>query len=368
MLIKRMLFVPLGVDSTPIGLRKCVDPVTAVTAGYNLATGLGNFISQGEGNSMNYQLQLDTNRLNKQMADEANQMSQAQFDKNMEWLREQYYDTDQYVRLREAAQKGGFNPALAMGEVKPVGSVGQSSPTAFHAAQFEAPHLDSLSLDPLASSVGQAVNAYFSNKLVSSQSENVDADTQTKRINNMTQFAKNLAELHNLWEDVESKRSQRGLSDSQKKYYEDMSEEIRGKIRLFMDTYNDLKVRERKTNDVLDAQKDDLLSGAALKRAQASYQNVLTAWYPDIAQSEIAVASAQFNDLVRSAELKVKEGELTDANKVSQYIKNGIDSLEFIKEHKRYKTHNSNKATRVFYGTLDEIGHTLFSNIRLLGK
>lgn len=360
MLIKRMLFVPLGVDSTPIGLRKCVDPVTAVTAGYNLATGLGNFISQGEGNSMNYQLQLDTNRLNKQMADEANQMSQAQFEKNMEWLREQYYDTNQYVRLREAAQKGGFNPALAMGEVKPVGSVGQASPTAFHAAQFEAPHLDSLSLDPLASSVGQAVNAYFSNKLVSSQSENVDADTQTKRINNMTQFAKNLAELHNLWEDVESKRSQRGLSDSQKRYYEDMSEQIRGNIRLFMDTYNDLKDREKKSNRLLDSQADEADSRTALNQIEAQYK-------PMLLQCGIKLSQSQSSQLLASAANLWEEAknsyhyrhEVMPLDVIQKKLANGISAIVF-KGDKSYEDFIKNEDMSDYRNFIKTFGELLF--------
>lgn len=318
---------------TPFGSKKCVIPeigAALISGGANFLGDLLGLSSQDSANKANLKMTRETNEMNYKIANETNQMSQAQFNKNLEWLREQYYDTDQYRRTVEAAKKAGLNPALALGSVSPVGSVGQASPTSFHAAQMEAGHVDPLSFDAIGEGVGAAANAYFDNQLKQSQSENINADTKTKDISNMTQFARDLAALHNLWEDIENKKSQRGLTDAQKKHYDMMSEELDGKIKLFWTQFDSLSDAPKKSNRLLDAQYDETESRTALNKIEAQFRPLLLRSNLHLNNSQAQQLLALAGNLWEQAKSEYKNRhEIMPLEVIQRKLANGISGILF---------------------------------------
>lgn len=320
--MKHYLFVPLGVSETPLGLNRKSEPFSlgaaALLGGSSLLGGILGLSSQKSANEMNLQMNRETNQMNYQIAKEANDLSQAQFIQNMNWLKEQYYDTDQYSRLVQSLHKAGLNPALALGNVSPVGSVGSPSSSNFHAAQMEAGHVDPLSYDALSDGFSSAVNAYYDNQLKSEQSANIGADTKTKWINNQTQGIENLMRLHDMWEDIQNKRSQRGLTDAQRNHYDKLAERLQQEIDFAARTtdleYSGIEKRNRQLDDLheeslLRQESQRIANKYAVPLNEATVREILSSMRNNDAQAarhyaEKAVAEAQEAGFKLDNELK----------------------------------------------------------------
>ena len=157
-MIAKYICKPLGVDSAPIGnLKKRFDALVGLYSTFV------NGANQEDATSRNIEMQKETNKQNLDLARETNEMSRQQFQEYMKWLREQYYDTDQVARAKEAYYKAGLNPALAYGNPTAGGasSVGAPSPSQFHVAQMDAPHVEPFQIgDGLSQSVHFQDEAY----------------------------------------------------------------------------------------------------------------------------------------------------------------------------------------------------------------
>ena len=270
-MIYNHLFVPLGVDSTPIGQRKQIAaPLGAalISGGASLIGNLLGIGSQKSANESNLQATRETNQMNYQIAQEANRLSSEQFAQNINWLKEQYYDTDQYARLRQSLVKGGLNPALAYGSASPVSSVGQASPTSFHTAQMEAGHVDPISYDSLSQSVGSAVNAYYDNQLKSTQADSVRLDNAGKQLDLEIRGIENYLKISQMIQSLENSKKQGKQTDKEIEYKDKLIESLKDQKRLLDEQFEDLAMKPFYENRLAGAQADDALSAAALKEAQ----------------------------------------------------------------------------------------------------
>ena len=104
------------------------------------------------------------------------------------------------------------------------------------------------------------------------------------------------------------------------------------RFRSLKDSYDFYVEREKIQNDVMKAQQGNLLADTTLKRAQTRFQNLLSAFYPQLAQSQINTAVAEFNNILQQTENLVKEGKLTSARSISQEIQNRISELRWIRK------------------------------------
>lgn len=365
------LFVPLGVDSTPIGQRKCIAPAVGaalVAGGSSLLGSLLGIGSQSSANAQNLQLMRETNQMNYKIADEQNRNAYNQFAQNLAWLKEQYYDTGQYERLVKSLGRAGLNPALAFGNVSPVGSVGQASPTAFHVAQMEAGHVDPLSFDGLSESVGNAVNAYFQNKLVDAQVENVSQDTQTKRLNNASLADRNLLELRNLYEDVQDKLAQRDLSKSQRKYYKALEKQISRQVDLFNDTYNELKSRESKSNRLIDAQAENQLSQSVLNMVESRLKPALANMQIRLSNAQIGVFNEQARNIAQQTITEFERGQLTNRQAFEQTLRNRLLGAEWSDKVFKTGVRDGSALSKAVYWFSDYVSDIIFGGFGKLLK
>lgn len=287
----KMSFEPLGVRSAPFGFpRKHIAPAIAAA----LVQTAGSALSNVFGNVSNVNAQRSANATNLQIARETNEMSQAQFDRNMDWMREQYYGNQEYNSAAaqvERLRAAGLNPALAMsgGNMSGVSSsVGAPSPSQFATAHSEPGLVD---YTQFGSAVGNAVNAYFQNQLLSKQVESQDINNDNARFAMQFRLEKLLAELQEVQSRAEEQRQRAGLHSKER---DDLDSQIafrRQQIRIIMSQAEDLMRQPEKQNALLDVQHDNMLADTALKRAQALA--VESGIHLTAAQTEQILASIQ---------------------------------------------------------------------------
>lgn len=256
--------------------RKC-NPLAAplIAAGGSFLSGLVGGLfgssSQSSANETNLEIARMNNEVQKQLAREANQQSQQQFIANMNWLREQYYDTDKVRRDVEAYKAAGLNPyALAGNSATTVGSVGTPGMSDFKVANTEAGHVDPFFLDThdFSQGISSAVDAYFQNQLVNAQSENLSADSQQKQIDNMTRWMENISRIRLTLAEGDKMLSDKNVSDETKKSIELQNKYLRKQIKVYTKQMSALAAQPQKNNELMDAQMDQLQSQAAVNRMQ----------------------------------------------------------------------------------------------------
>lgn len=364
------LFVPLGVDSTPIGQRKQIAaPLGAalISAGAGLVGNLLGIGSQKAANETNLQATRETNKMNFQIAQEANRLSSEQFAQNMNWLKEQYYDTDSYARLRQNLSQGGLNPALAYGSASPVGSVGQASPSAFHTAQMEAGHVDPISYDSLSESVGSAINAFYDNQYKTVQTESTRLDNSGKKLDLEIRAIENRQKIDKMVVDLENSKKQGKKTEKEIEEIEERIKGLRQQGRLFDDQYADLVEKPKKENRLLDMQGDSIEKDIEKKKIE----NYLL---PELLRSQINLNSAQRKSLIDNLQLieptieKLKsEGKLSDAKSIGEYIMNGSNAIKFLEDNHLYDMYNKNGLTKkgrdFFYMLGDLLSHGVIRNL-----
>lgn len=317
----------MGVDSTPLGLKKC----SALTAGAGLLGSFINHFTSQEANSMNLKMTRENNETQKQLAREANAMSQMQFDENMKWLREQYYDTEKGRRLVETYNKAGLNPALGLGQISPVGSVGGVSPSQFHVAQTEAGHVEPSQFgDLLANSIGHSVDAYYDNKLKSEQADNVHADSLIKQAQASTEFMSRIADIRSKYADIEAKLAQKGVSDATREKLKSEKDKIDGEINLFWTQFMDMANKTKYENRVLGLQGDDIEQDIALKKIEQQFKPALLSSSLKLSQSQSSQLLAHASDLWESAKSQYRyRHEVMPLEVIQKKLANGISSIVF---------------------------------------
>lgn len=364
----RCLFVPLGVDSTPIGQRKQLEALSAVGSALG---GLFNLFGQESANKANREMTEQTNKMNYQIASEVNQLSQQQFNQNMRWLREQYYDTDQYKRLVEASRKAGLNPALALGSVSPVGSVGQSSPTSFHAAQMDAGHVEPLTFgDGLSESIGHAVDAYYNNQLRQAETEKVSYDAQISRANAATQMRKNVAELRSMRLDNEQRMKNLKRSDKEYERLELENEQIDWSIKRMLTDWDETSKQLRYGNQLLQKQNenaDAVTTGVkldnALKRVELSFKPTLLSLGVKMSQSQIDLFLKQAALVAEQTHTEFENGQIANKKDFEQTLRNRLLEMEYSNKQFKDAVRNSSKGSRIVYWYADYFSDIIFGGV-----
>lgn len=362
--------MPLGVDMTPLGQKKCIVPeigAALVSGGASLIGSLLGLGSQSSANAQNLQMQRETNEMNYKIANEANQNSNNQFAQNLSWLKEQYYDTDQYSRLSASLRKAGLNPALALGSANPVGSVGAASPTQFHAAQMEAGHVDPLSYDSLSESVGSAVNAFYDNQYKTVQTESTRLDNTGKKLDLEIRAIENRNKVDRQIQELENLKKEGRKTEKEIEELDERISSLRQQAKLFDDQYDDLVNKPKKENRLLDLQGDSVEQDIVHKKIE----NMLL---PKLMQSQIDLNSAQRKSLVDNLQLieptieKLKaEGKLTDAKSIGEYLMNGQNAIKFLQENHLEEMYNKDGITKkgrdFFYMLGDLLSHGIVKNL-----
>ena len=344
-----------SIDSCPYAPRskQIIDPGTAMLAGAGVSL-LGNVLGFGSSqnaNSTNLEIARMNNEQQYKMFKEQNAFNLDMWNKN-----NAYNDPSKNVQRLLAA---GINPAAVYGNA--------STTPASQIQSTTAPQLQRAEVRPFVpdfDGVGQAVNAYFDNQMKSKAAEGTGVDNQIKMVDLQYKAMHHIGDLLEQKQRIDKMISDSNLNKEQQSYLREQSEFLGLQIQKFKDTYSEMVEREKIQNDVMRSQNQSLLSDAALKRAQARFQQIVTAFYPNMAQSQINVMSAQVGNLIQDTANKVKEGKLTDLKSISQTLQNGIESFEFV------RTANKNAEGKPWYfkelkGFSDYVGGLLLDNLRL---
>lgn len=361
---------PLGGVTPPFGhSRKEIGTLVALGT---LAVGVGSVIAgasaQSSANEANKQMTEDTNKTNLQIARETNEMSQQQFNQNMQWSKEQFAKQREYaLEDREynsiqnqvnRALAAGINPSAVIGNgsaahsTTPVGSVSLPSQSNFQAGYAQAGHVDPVNYDfsGISESVGHAVEAFQNSRLINARIENMYADTQIKRHQDLTTVAEGLARVRKLYSENEALLQSAKLSDSTRKKIEAEQDQIRQNMQYFEEVKDELVrgVRlgnnrvERETQHIgfkemmeqyrVDIQRDLADSQISLNSANSALA---------IANSGKAAAEAEgiaYNNEVKSAADLVASTKAHLDEAQEQSAKAGIfKPLVTFKEYKAYK-------------------------------
>ena len=333
-----------------------------ITGGASLVGNLLGFGSNQSANQINLEiakqnaeLQRETNAQNYKIFQEQNAFNEQMWNKQNEYN----LPSNVVKRLLDA----GINPSAVFGN----GSYSEAgSLQSVNASPMVAPQLNARvsPYNPDLSGVGDAANAFFQNQLISKNIESQGIDNQAKQIDLQYKVQRIILDMREQISRIDNNLAQKGLSEQERQNLISQKKDMDNRIKLFEENYEYLSNREKLQNDVLENQAVNLLADSTLKRVQASFQSMMMHYYPQITQADLNVKTAEFNDLVQSAQLKVKEGKLTSAKATQQYLQNGLDAIEYRKERLKDKARNSNRATKTFYGTLDMIGSTIFSNLK----
>lgn len=171
----KMLNVPLG--QIPFGTsQKQIAPVVGaalVAGGAQIASGIGNVLSQNKTNKVNAELVRETNAQNKEL-----------FERNLAWQEDMWNKTNEYndpSKQVERLLKAGINPAYVLGN----GSMAEASTMSSPAApSLQAPQIEALNYGDIGASAERGVNAYMNARMqkatianLESQSNKTEAET-----------------------------------------------------------------------------------------------------------------------------------------------------------------------------------------------
>lgn len=348
---------PLGVSETPIGFdRKCLELLPVFG---NLIQGLVGAGAQADANRTNLRSVRETNEMNYQIAKETNEMSQNQFNQNMRWLREQYYDTDQVRRAVVAAQRAGLNPALALGNVQPIGSVGGSSPTSFHAAQMDAGHVEPVNyVDGLSESVGHAVDAYYNNQLRQAETAKVSYDAQISRANAATQMRKNVAELRAMRLDNEQRMKALKKSDAEYNKLLLENEQLDWSIKRLLTDWDETSKQLRYGNKLLERQSEGIQLDNDLKTIEKQFKPMLLRANLRLSQSQSEQLLALAGNLTEQMKSEYKRrNEIMPLEVVQRKLANGISGILFngSKSYEDFMSDNQLSDVRNFIKMFGEL-------------
>ena len=326
-----------------------------ITAGASL---LGNVLGFGSAKS--------ANQTNLQIARENNQAQRELFHEQMAYNIDMWNKQNQYnlpVNQVQRLLAAGINPAAVYGN----GTMSEAGQlTAPNAPQMQRAEVRPFMPD--FDGVGQAVNAFFDNQMKSKAVESTGIDNQAKMIDLQFKAQHHYADLLEQKHRIDNIIADSHLKGEQLEYYKNMSEELGLNIQKFKDSYDLYIEREKLQNDVMKAQEGNLLADSTLKRAQSAFQSLVTSLYPTVTQAQLNVMSAQWTNLLNDATLKCKQGKFVDAQSVSQYLKNGLEAIEFEDKDLLHSAKTKNRISKTFFYSIDMIGDMMFRNLKLFGK
>lgn len=201
-------------------------------------------------NSANSAAVRDTNATNLKIAYMNNINSQQQFEKNMQWLQEQFYKQRQFSLEDRAhndigavvnrALAAGINPSALVGngqsQGQNVSSVGAPAPT-----QFQAPHIEPAIFDytGLSEGIGRAVDMFFENQLKNEQAKGAAYDNQIKAAQSSVAFWKEITQIRSMMADIDEKLSHIPVNSAQADVLRKQKESIERDLFEKIDSYNE---------------------------------------------------------------------------------------------------------------------------------
>lgn len=382
----RYVNLVLGTDlkGRPLASIKKQNPALAagaasflVPAGVNLlgsVIGAGNNAASNSTNlaiaRMNAQSQRETNEMQMQLAREANSQNYKMFQEQNAFNYDMWEKTNAYnspLAQRQRLLQAGINPAayFSGSQSQPVSAV-SGSPSSV--AQLTAPQLNfrSMPFDPSESfmgagdALGRGINAYFQNQLLNEQVQSTSVDTQIKKVDLMFRVQEKLSSLSKQQAEIEHLLASKKLSESEAEYYNGQLTNLKDQHKLFMDSYEALKNRAQKQNDLMDAQKEDYLAGALLKRAQASFTNIQAKVFPQMAAAQIAQLNALAGEALQRTATEVQNGLLVSRKATEQFFKNRLLSIDLANESELYKFIHSNDFTKYVKLASQFVGESIF--------
>lgn len=212
-----------------------------------------NLAGQQDTNSMNAQLQHEQMEQDR-ITNETNwAINRDQFNRNMQWLREQFYKQRQYQlddrsynspeNQVQRLLRAGINPSGVVGaggSSQPVSSVGgasASTPSSIGAGR-SAPYSWSPFSFGSESEFVDFINSVHQNQLVDAQRDKTINEGQIAKANAFTQFTKNLMELRKLYADTEESLSRKDLNYEQRNFLVKQREDLENRIDLFMKSFD----------------------------------------------------------------------------------------------------------------------------------
>lgn len=374
------LYLNIGrAPCAPFDFRKCIAAevgAALVTGGASVLSNLFGLGSQKSANDANMEIAKYNAAMQKQQ-NEANWwyqknllQDQRDYETKMYYenrdYNEAYNDPSAVVQRLKAA---GINPATAFGSPTPASSVQPSAPSV-PSYNGVAPQLNT-QVQPFRfdfSGIASAGNAYFQNKLLSEQTKEKAYDAQIRGVEAAFKARQIISDLLEQSSRIELNLQNVKKGSAEYDKLQSEKEQVDLEIKFFKESYQTMIERERKQNDVLDAQREDLVASVSLKRAQATLASVNAFWANKLNPQQLENMKAEENNLILSAANLIEEGKLTSAKKVSQYLQNGLQSFDFLREGQFQKELNSSKYLRVLYYSCDFLGRSLFSNLKLFPK
>ena len=313
---------------------------------------------QRETNEQNLQLQREVNEQNYKMFQEQNAFNFDMWNKNNE-----YNDPKQVAERLRAA---GINPATAFGSPTPASQISSTGGSPSVAPDLKAPYMDYAQhpFFPDFSGVAQGANAFFQNELLSKEIEGKSVDNAIQRVELMFRTQEKISNLFEQKARVTKILSESKLSDSQREYYVSLKKQVDRNIDLFNDQYEDLKVREKKQNDVLDSQNADLLSSVQLKRAQSYFTSIQAKYFPKMSEAQISLLGNQALTEIQRAEVLVREGVLKSKQAVSQHLSNELQNLLLVDAKTKRKIRDNDPLLKELYWFSDYTSDLILQFIR----
>lgn len=302
-------------------------------------------MSNSAANAANLEAVREQNKTNLQIARENNATSQGQFNRNMQWLEEQFYKQREFELQNQAyntpeaitnrLRQAGINPAYAIGQYgtgsasSSVSPVGAPSPSQLATAHMEAGHVEPFNYDftGISEAVGHSINAYYQNKLLNEQTKSQEADTQIKRATAATAMMREINNLRQQEADIVVKLSQSHLNKSEREKLEADRDSIRQQINYFNDIQSELKSKLSKENMLLDKQYEKIDSDIDLNRVEMVLR-------PALAQANIRLSRAQESKFLNEIPLLVEQtknailqGDNINADTMAKHIENRLKHI-----------------------------------------
>lgn len=357
-------------DSPFFTCRKCGSAIS----------GMINSMNQEQINNQNYRMNQENNELQQQLVREANEMQQNQFEQSLAWLREQFNvsnerEDSKYQRTVDDLMRAGLNPSLMSG-ISPssVSSVGAPSQSNFHVAQTEAAHFDPyyLDFDPLQDGITKSIASYYQNKKAKAETENIQTDSQTKMLENWTKLQRDTAEYFRTMAETDKILADKDVSQATKDLIIQQRENAKQEFDLLKEQFNDLAVKPKKENRILDSQAENIDSQTVLNVIESRLR-------PALANAQISLSSAQaksvlalirpqvLNLLAERNEHRAKTA-LLSKQEIAQKIQNSLDKIDLKEKQRLFGEYDSSTIGRMMKDFSMELGDLLVGPLRDLIK
>lgn len=350
------------------------------------ATSASNSSSQKSANATNLQISRETNERNYQIAKETNEMSQAQFNTNLNWLKEQFYKQREYALDERAYQdpsaivdrllKAGVNPAFGLGQgqmaTPAVSAVGAPSQSSFQAGYSQAGHVDPVTVDytGIGQSLGHAFDAFMSNELINAQTKKTNNEAQIAGVQAAMELSRQMSSLRKEYAEVENLLSSARLSDSQRQNLQKQRDLLDREIEFATLSMNDRIEQLQTGNDLARAQRKRM----ERETEHIDFEEYLSLNRLDIeralANSNIHLNGTQVSHLLadisligKKVQTEISKGINVDEDTVTKSIMNELKQIELTEESTHHKLVNSNAVTYSAYYAAKYIKDLIFKNI-----